>query len=167
MLAAIAYFLAFQALGLLSVRWLLPSRRPLDRIWLGMSLGLLEEMWFPALFAFLWQFDLEAHWAALGLGLLTAGICNVMRDRRRVKSWDEAETALLRQMLLFALPLLEGSSRINITDSLESADYIAMTEDALRISGVEFEKGEMRYGTLCLEGTHQARYAGGIQAPAR
>ena len=47
--------------------------------------------------------------------------------------------------LLFALPLLEGSSRINITESLESADYIAMTEDALKISGVEFEKGEMRY----------------------
>ncbi|MBR6231050.1 MAG: 3-phosphoshikimate 1-carboxyvinyltransferase [Lachnospiraceae bacterium] len=47
--------------------------------------------------------------------------------------------------LLFALPLLEGSSSINITGSLESADYIAMTEDALKISGVEFEKGEMRY----------------------
>ena len=105
MLAAIAYFLCFQALGILSVRWLLPGRRPLDRIWLGMSLGLLEEMWFPALFAFLWQFDKEAHWAALGLGLLTAGICHVGREEGPAKPWDKAETGMLRRMLLFVVPL--------------------------------------------------------------
>ena len=47
--------------------------------------------------------------------------------------------------LLFALPLLTGDSRIIITESLESGDYIAMTEDALKVSGIEFEKGDMCY----------------------
>ncbi len=47
--------------------------------------------------------------------------------------------------LLFALPLLTGDSRIIITESLESGDYIAMTEDALKVSGIKFEKGDMRY----------------------
>ena len=37
--------------------------------------------------------------------------------------------------LLFALPLLEGDSTLTVTESLESADYVAMTEDALRQSG--------------------------------
>ena len=48
MLLAIGCFLCFQALGIFSVRCLLPRRRVLDRIWLGMSLGLLEEMWLPS-----------------------------------------------------------------------------------------------------------------------
>ena len=34
------------------VRWLLPRHRALNRVWLGLCLGLLEMMWFPALCAF-------------------------------------------------------------------------------------------------------------------
>ena len=56
--------------------------------------------------------------------------------------------------LLFALPLLEGDSTLHITETVESAAYIAMTEDALRMSGIAFEKegqtyhirGSQRYG---------------------
>ena len=37
--------------------------------------------------------------------------------------------------LLFALPLLEGDSVLTVAEPLESADYVAMTEDALRLAG--------------------------------
>lgn len=42
--------------------------------------------------------------------------------------------------LLFALPLLDTDSRLTVTGKLESSAYIAMTENALRQSGIEFTK---------------------------
>ena len=42
--------------------------------------------------------------------------------------------------LLMALPLLSGDSTLTVTEPVESAAYIAMTEDALRLSGIAFAK---------------------------
>ena len=42
--------------------------------------------------------------------------------------------------LLMALPLLHGDSSLTVTGKVESAAYIAMTEDALRLSGIAFQK---------------------------
>lgn len=42
--------------------------------------------------------------------------------------------------LLMALPLVSGDSRLSVTGSIESAAYITMTEDALRLSGIDFTK---------------------------
>ena len=47
--------------------------------------------------------------------------------------------------LLMALPLLPGDSRLRVTGRVDSADYIAMTEDALAKSGVRFEKDGWEY----------------------
>ena len=47
--------------------------------------------------------------------------------------------------LLMALPRLTGESRLTVTGTLESAAYIAMTEDVLRLSGVEFSKNGAAY----------------------
>ena len=47
--------------------------------------------------------------------------------------------------LLMALPRLTGESTLTVTGPLESAAYIAMTEDALRLSGVEFSKNGASY----------------------
>ena len=47
--------------------------------------------------------------------------------------------------LLMALPRLTGESTLTVTGTLESAAYIAMTEDALRLSGVEFLKKGASY----------------------
>ena len=47
--------------------------------------------------------------------------------------------------LLMALPLLPGNSRLRVTGKVESADYIAMTEDALTKSGVRWEKEGWEY----------------------
>ena len=44
--------------------------------------------------------------------------------------------------LLFALPLLDGDSRIEIDGRLESAGYVEMTLDALEQFGVRIERGE-------------------------
>ena len=47
--------------------------------------------------------------------------------------------------LLMALPRLTGESTLTVTGTLESAAYIAMTEDALRLSGVEISKNGAAY----------------------
>ncbi len=47
--------------------------------------------------------------------------------------------------LLLALPLLEGDSTLTVTGAVESAAYIAMTEDALRLSGIRFTKAGWAY----------------------
>ena len=47
--------------------------------------------------------------------------------------------------LLMALPRLAGESRLAVTGTLESAAYVAMTEDALRLSSVEFSKNGASY----------------------
>ena len=44
MIASLVYTMMFLFFGVMTVRFLLPRHRPLNRLWLGLSLGLLEEM---------------------------------------------------------------------------------------------------------------------------
>lgn len=44
--------------------------------------------------------------------------------------------------LMFALPLLDGDSVINITTNLESGAYIDITIEALKLFGIQIEKGQ-------------------------
>ena len=136
MLLSVMYFLCFQTLGTLSVRWLLPGRRALDRAWLGMSLGLLEMTWLPALCAFGWSFTWTAHWLALGAGALLAALSYLARDRRPCRGWDASERVLLRQMLLVALPLTIFSAYLQYTH--------VMRVDA----GGNWNVGQSTYGDL-------------------
>ena len=59
MIASLVYTFMFLFFGVTAVRFLLPRHRPLNRLWLGLSLGLLEEMWLPAIGAFLFSFDVH------------------------------------------------------------------------------------------------------------
>ena len=45
--------------------------------------------------------------------------------------------------LMFALPLLNGDSKIAITSPLESGSYVEMTRDAMRLAGVQSDKGNL------------------------
>ena len=115
MILALGYCLCFEAFGVVTIRLLLPRHRPLNRLWLGLSLGLLEMMWLPALFAFLGAFDKTAHWQALLAGAVLTGICFPLRDKRKPAVWDEKETALLRQMLFLVIPLAVLSGFLQYT----------------------------------------------------
>ena len=62
--------------------------------------------------------------------------------------------------LLMALPLLSGDSRLEILGRLESAAYVTMTEDALRLAGIQIEKHEQRYS---IPGGRRGRFSGEIR----
>ncbi len=47
--------------------------------------------------------------------------------------------------LLMALPVLGADSRLTVTGPVESAGYITMTEDALRLARIRFEKSGWTY----------------------
>ncbi len=59
--------------------------------------------------------------------------------------------------LLYALPLLDGASRITATTALESESYIAMTMDALKGCGVAVDVLEGKQGSFFVPGAQ--RYA--------
>lgn len=120
MLAGV-YSACFLAGGLLQVRWLLPRHRPLNRVWLGLCLGLLEMMWLPALAAFWLDFTLAAH--GVGMLLLVAVSVGVWlgRDRRAPHPWDGEETRQLRQAALLVVPLTLFSTYLQYTHVLRPA----------------------------------------------
>ncbi len=103
---AMVYLLPWLCCGWFMARCLLPGHRPLNRLWIGASLGLLCMMWLPALFAFAVKFTVTAHLLAYGaLTLLTLGCC-LLRDRRtKAAAWDREETRQLWVTLAVALPL--------------------------------------------------------------
>ena len=105
MIVSILYMILYLGCGVLTVHWLLPRHRPLNRLWLGLSLGVLEEMWLPAIGAFLISFDLYGH--AIGAALLAGITCMswLLRDKRTPAAWDGAESCLLKQMLFLGVPL--------------------------------------------------------------
>ena len=105
MIAATAYMLMYLIYGVMTARFLLPRHRPLNRLWIGLSLGLLEEMWLPALYAFFLDFTVPAHMAAALTSALITLLCFALRDKREAAKWDAEEDKLLKQMLWVALPL--------------------------------------------------------------
>ncbi len=105
MISSLAYMLMFLSFGVMTVRFLLPRHRLLNRLWLGMSLGLLEEMWLPALFAFAFGFGGTAHVLAAAAAAVITLLCSALRDRRDPAGWDPKEKTLLIQILAVALPL--------------------------------------------------------------
>ena len=105
MIASLIYTFLYLYAGVMTVRFLLPRHRPLNRLWLGLSLGLLEEMWLPAIGAMIFTFGAEAHVFGAAVLFALTSACWFARDKRTPAGWDEKEDALLRQVLVFCIPL--------------------------------------------------------------
>ena len=115
---AIVYFLLFALCGVLIAHCMLPRKSPVVRIWLGLGLGLLLEMWLPALCAFLWDFSLSAHWWAMVLLVLLTGAAYFGRDKRALARMEEKDWALVKSLLMVALPLTVLGGALQWTHTL-------------------------------------------------
>ncbi len=62
--------------------------------------------------------------------------------------------------LLLALPLLTGESRLRVEGRVESAAYIQMTENALKLSGISYTKEKNEY---CIPGDQRPGLSGELQ----
>ena len=115
MIAATAYMLMFLVYGAMTARFLLPRHRPLNRLWIGLCLGLLEEMWLPALCAFFLGFTGLAHMAAALVSMIITLVCFLLRDKREAAKWDAEESRLLKQMLWVGIPLTALGIYLQVT----------------------------------------------------
>ena len=102
---AVAYLLLFFLSGYVLMCWQFPQKEPVVRGFLGMGVGLALAMCLPALCALAFDFTLAAHGVALVLLALVLALGFFTRNRgARLCPWDGEQTALLGNVLVFALP---------------------------------------------------------------
>ncbi len=99
---ALLYLCAYLVAGHFIARVLFAAEPPVYRLWMGGVFSLLLLLWLPALFGFLFRFDLLAQILAL-LVCVTAGIAAFLLGRKKaVLSFTAAE---LRPVIATLLPL--------------------------------------------------------------
>ena len=118
---ALPFLLVYLCAGCAVVRFLLPRQRALNRLWLGLSLGLLLMMWLPALAAFALKFSLAAHLASLGLLGGVVLLAWLGRDRRAPLPWDDREKRRAATAMFFVLPLTALSACLQYTHVMRVA----------------------------------------------
>lgn len=135
---SILYFLLFAHCGLMIAFSLLPKKSPVVRVWLGLCLGLALMMWLPALCAFIWDFSLVAHGAALALLILLTAGAYLRRDPSPWAPMKERDWQLLRALAFVALPLtLVGG-------------YLQWTHTIMPAANGTLHVGQSTYGDLPL-----------------
>ncbi len=138
MVLSILYFCVFLAGGVWIARLLLPRLKPLVRIYIGASLGVLLVMWLPMLWAAAVRFTVLGHGLSVAtLGLLCAGAW-LLRDRREALPFDGQERSALKLLLLLVVPLALLSGYLQYTHSIRPA------------ADGSYHVGQSTYGDLSL-----------------
>lgn len=90
---------------------------------------------------------LDAELRAHGMELFSDGALLHCRGKLYAGAYTQPGNVSSQYIsgLLMALPLLEGDSCLSVTGPVESAAYITMTENALRLAGVRYEKQDWSY----------------------
>ena len=135
---SIGYLLLFLLGGAAIAHFLLPRLKPLVRIHVGLSLGVLLLMWLPALWACAVRFSYAAHWLAAGTLLLLIGLGWLLRDGRGAAPMDGAELKRLKRLALMVLPLTVLAGYLQYTHSIRLA------------ADGSYHVGQSTYGDLSL-----------------
>lgn len=107
--------------------------------------------------------EMEAHGAAFTMTGLTGDNVDICAVSGRLRSGTYTLAGNVSSQfitgLLFALPILEGNSTLNLTTRLESAGYVDLTLDVLRDFGIEIIESANYEGLISYEipGSQQYR----------
>ena len=118
---AILYLALFLAGGVMISRLLLPRVRPVKRVYIGLSLGVLLMMWLPVLWAYAFRFDVLSHGLAAATLLGLCGAAYAARDRRAAIGFDEKELRSLRLLMAMVVPLALLGGYLEYTHSIRLA----------------------------------------------
>ncbi len=135
---SILYLLFFLAGGLIISRLLLPRMRPVKRVYIGLSLGVLLLMWLPALWAYAFCFDFLSHGLAAVTLAALCGLAHVLRDRQSAVRFGDNERRMLRTLLMLVVPLAVLGGYLEYTHSIRLA-----SDGSLHV-------GQSTYGDLSL-----------------
>ena len=72
----------FMIFGVLQSVTVFEKRSMTIKIWLGMTMGFMEMMWFPSIFAYIFDFTMTAQVAAVMLAAVLAAVSCVLRARK-------------------------------------------------------------------------------------
>ena len=135
---ALLYLAAFEISGLMLEFGLGRRHRPCIRVWLGLVIGLMEMMWLPSLYAFVFTFEMTAHWAALATALAAGIVCVLIGYRRGAPAPKRSGTRPpVWLMLVLLVPLCA------------LATYLHYTHTFREIDGALYS-GQSTYGDLCM-----------------
>ncbi|MEN6594854.1 MAG: hypothetical protein ABFC31_07925 [Clostridiaceae bacterium] len=111
-LFSILYLLLFAFSGLGISRYLFYRDRPLIRIWLGLTFGMLLLIWLPALFSFIFGFVMLSQMLGLAVACVLGGVCWLISRKKSLTyaSWKSELPALITCGALFLLCLILLSS---------------------------------------------------------
>ena len=137
-MAAVLYTLLFMLGGAAVIRFQLPRKSPVLRVFLGAALGLLLEMQLPALCAYAFRFSLKAHAAAALLLFAIVCLAYRFRDAAPAARLNEQDRRMLAAMALVVLPLTVFSAYLQHTHMLMPAD------------DGSYWCGQSTYGDLCM-----------------
>ncbi len=132
----------FMASGIWQGMNLFYGKTAVKQIWLGSVIGLIEMMWFPSLFAYLFDFTMTAQLFAIALSTMLAVlsvICFVYRKRRADIKRIASNT---KEMPLWLLVTL-------VAPMVVLAAYLQYTHN-LRIVDGAYHVGQSTYGDLCM-----------------
>ncbi len=132
------YLLFFLAGGVTITRLLLPRMRPVKRVYIGLSLGVLLMMWLPVLWAYAFCFDFLSHGLAAVSLLGLCGLSFLLRDKRPAVPFDDRERHALKTLLLIVVPLALLGGYLEYTHSIRLA-----ADGSLHV-------GQSTYGDLSL-----------------
>ncbi|MEF9877952.1 MAG: hypothetical protein RR975_00855 [Clostridia bacterium] len=118
---SILYLLIFLAAGVVMARLLVPRLRPLLRVYIGCSLGLLLLMWLPALWAYAVSFTLKALWLSAFTLVPLLVLCWFLRDQQEAARFDSDEKKLLMDLAWMVVPLALLSGYLQYTHCLRLA----------------------------------------------
>ena len=135
---SILYLMFFLAGGVILSRLLLPRLRPVLRVYLGCSLGVLLLMWLPTLWAYAVRFSTVGHGLAAGTLAALCGLAFVLRDRRAALRFDKQEQRMLCKLLMMVVPLAVLGGYLQYTHSIRLA------------ADGSYHVGQSTYGDLSL-----------------
>ncbi|MBQ7487423.1 MAG: hypothetical protein IJT77_08020 [Clostridia bacterium] len=136
---AILYTVYFALGGLMVIRKLFPEKKTLTRLWLGLSLGLLAEMWLPALAASFLRFSIQAHIAAAFVCLfLVALVFFRYSHPMPALPAKEDDDKFVRMFWLLVIPFTVLSG------------YLQWTHMLMPASDGSYWCGQSTYGDLCM-----------------
>lgn len=135
---SILYLILFLAGGCFLAWMLLPRIKPVLRLYIGASFGVLLMMWLPVLWAYAVRFSFTAHWLAAGTLAVLCAAGWLLRDKGERKPFDDEQKKLLISLAVMVVPLTILSGYLQYTHSIrEMADG-------------SYHVGQSTYGDLSL-----------------
>ncbi len=130
----------FMIFGVLQAISVFHERSLTIKIWLGMTMGLMEMMWFPSIFAYMFDFTMTAQVAAIMLAAVLSAVSCILKARKE-KSPEALEDG--GKDIDFSFVFLVIFPAVVVTA------FLQYTHTFVNVDG-DLHVGQSTYGDLCM-----------------